>query len=206
MAQNPLIEAGTIASVHNPWRDGMIKPAQFIDAPFYVDTAGRESGRRIVVHEFPKKDQPYSEDMGRKAIAFTVRAYCIAYPFDDSSGQPGGILRQRDYRISRDLLVARLDSGEYGPLQLPLLPGQAAGQRTMIARCERYRLTEGERFGGYCTFDITFIEIGAAPGAAPPNPRLNLLNVANGHQLETIRAMQQVESPGSGFTEFPGTS
>ena len=48
------------------WRSKWM-PAKFRNARFHVESAVRESGRRIVSHEFPKRDVPYAEDMGRRA-------------------------------------------------------------------------------------------------------------------------------------------
>ena len=42
-----------------------------------------EGGRRIVMHEFPKKDIGYPEDMGRRARRFSVRGYIINLPRRD---------------------------------------------------------------------------------------------------------------------------
>ena len=110
-----------------------------------------EGGRRIVTHEFPKKDIPYSEDMGKKATEFTVRGYIIQFVKDT-----GVDLYKRDYTIARNKLQERLDSGGYGTLQLPMM-------RPMVVVCNRYRMTEEDKLGGYCTFDMTFIEYGAPP-------------------------------------------
>ncbi|MCA1457709.1 DNA circularization N-terminal domain-containing protein [Bradyrhizobium sp. BRP22] len=52
--------------------------------------------RRIVEHEFPKKELPYAEDMGRSAREFTVRGYCNVYPYDSEI-----VLFRRDYRLAR---------------------------------------------------------------------------------------------------------
>lgn len=152
----------TIRQIHNPWRDNML-PAKFRDAPFFVEANSTEGGRRIVQHQYPKKDTPYAEDMGRLAKTITVRAYCISYPYDAGTDQ--WPLFMRDYRLARDILQARLDEGQYGGLQLPYSDSPyAKGQNSQITvACERYRMTEDERFGGYCTFDITFVEAGAIP-------------------------------------------
>ena len=126
-------------------------PAHFSGRMFHVESGGRETGRSIVLHEFPKKDFPYAEDMGRRAVEFSVRGYCIQYPSDTTVA-----LYQRDYTVARDLLVERLEQGGAGQLQLPM-------QAPMIVACSRYRLTEEERAGGYCVFDMTFVEQGAQP-------------------------------------------
>jgi prophage DNA circulation protein len=133
--------------IHNPWRDALM-PASFRGAEFHVEVGNAESGRRIVVHEFPKRDVPYAEDMGRRAVEFSVRAYCISFPSD-----MGGVLYRRDYRIARDRLGRQLETEGPGILQLPLL-------KPMAVVCQRYRLTEEQKAGGYCSFDIQFVESG----------------------------------------------
>src|SRR6516225_8058840 len=71
----------TIRDVHNPWRDALL-PAMFDGCPFFVEAGSQSGGRRIVTHQFPKRDMPYSEDMGRRATEFQVRGYVIAYVHD----------------------------------------------------------------------------------------------------------------------------
>ena len=63
-----------IKDLHNPWRDAML-PATFRGVEFHVELDTRASGRRTVVHEYPKRDLPYSEDMGRAAIRFSFTGY-----------------------------------------------------------------------------------------------------------------------------------
>ena len=143
----------TIRDIKNTaWRDRLL-PAHFGGLEFHVESGSRESGRRIVVHEFPKKELPYSEDMGRRAVMFSVRGYCIVYPHDDAAATA---LYRRDYQIARDALQARLDTGGPGVLQLPTMA-------PMRVVCQRYRLAEEEKFGGFCTFDMQFAEVGVQP-------------------------------------------
>ena len=52
-------------------------PASFNGVPFYIDQTAREGGRRVVVHEFPQRDDPYIEDLGRLPRSFTVNAYVV---------------------------------------------------------------------------------------------------------------------------------
>jgi len=146
----------------SPWRNRLL-PARFDEALFHVETASREGGRRIITHEFPKKEWPYSEDMGQRAMEFSVRAYIIQFPYD-----AGLELYQRDYIPARDRLQERLDTGGAGILQLPLMAPQEVV-------CTRYRLTEEERFGGYCVFDIQFVDQGTKPYRPEPDTRTNLI-------------------------------
>jgi prophage DNA circulation protein len=142
---------GIIKMPSVPWRDALL-PASFRGALFHVEAGAKESGRRIVVHEFPKKDVPYSEDMGRRVRTFTVRGYCITFPVET-----GITLYSRDYRIARDALINELEAIDPGVLQLPTID-------PITVVCPQYRWTEEEKIGGFCTFDMTFVEYGAAPG------------------------------------------
>jgi prophage DNA circulation protein len=146
--------ASTIGQPITLWRDQLL-PATFADQQFHCEANSREGGQRAVTHEFPKRDLPYTETMGRRAMEFSVRGYTIAYPFD--TDQP---LYQRDYRQPRDNLINALDAGLPGVLQLPT-------QAPMWVVCTRYRMNEEERFGGYCVFDMTFIEYGKTQNPAP---------------------------------------
>ena len=132
------------------WRKALM-PASFNGARFHCEANSRESGRRIVQHQFPKKDLPYAEDMGRAAREFSVRGYCIVFPYDSEY-----TLYSRDYRRARDELVKQLEAEGPGTLQLPTQPSQQVV-------CPRYRLSEEERFGGYCVIDMTFQEYGLDP-------------------------------------------
>src|SRR6516162_1521581 len=89
-------------------------PASFRGAMFHVEAGSKESGRRIVTHEFPKRELPYSEDMGRKAFQFSVRGYILTFPIDTTID-----LYKTDYTIARDALIYQLETEGTGVLQLP---------------------------------------------------------------------------------------
>jgi len=151
-----------ITSIHVPWRDELL-PASFRGALFHVEAGSKESGRRIVVHEYPKKEVPYAEDMGRRVRVFNVRGYLITFPIDtEPSDTRDQSLYVRDYRIARNKLIEALESADGpGVLQLPTI------DPIMVVN-PQYRWLEEERSGGYCVFDMTFVEYGAAPGQPPP--------------------------------------
>lgn len=157
------------------WRSKLL-PAHFDGYLFHVETASRESGRSIVLHEFPKEDMPYAEDMGRKAVELTVRGYCVQYTNDTNVP-----LYQRDYTVARDLLSDRLQRGGSGSLQLPM-------QLPIIVACSRYRLTEEDKFGGFCVFDMTFVEQGAAPFISTVDPTQLLLQQSQALREQVINA------------------
>lgn len=146
------LEDGSVNTKRALWRDQWL-PARFRKAMFHIDSGSKESGRRLVVHEFPKRELPYAEDMGRRAVEWSVRGYCIVYPRDTEIP-----LYRRDYRTPRNLLIQALEQEGYGELQLPTLP-------PMQVAVQRYRVTEENRYGGFCVFDMTFVEQGVPPDA-----------------------------------------
>ena len=52
-------------------------PASFKGVPFWVDRDKDTVGKRLVVHEFPGRDDPFIEDLGAKARVFDVTAYFV---------------------------------------------------------------------------------------------------------------------------------
>src|SRR5262245_7037860 len=179
-----------ITDIHNPWRDAL-QPASFRGALFHVETGSVENGRRIVTHEFPKREEPYSEDMGRRPYEYSVRGYCISYVHDEETP-----LYRRDYRISRDLLRKELDREGHGFCPLALLV-------PLTVLCSRYRLTEEQRLGGYCTFDMTFVEFGIPPPFKATSSQYLLAIKAKLERDQAIKSMNESEGAGAGGITFP---
>jgi prophage DNA circulation protein len=144
------------------WR-GDFQPANFKGAFFYCEVGTYECGHRLVIHEFPKKDKPYTESMGRRYYGFTVRGYCI-----QSQTQPD----YRNGQFGRNQLQEILDNGGKGMLQLPF-------QKPKEVMCRQYRMTEEDRRGGYVVFDMQFVEASELPFRPTPDPRSILIQRAD---------------------------
>jgi len=145
-----------ILALPTAWRD-KLRPASFGGAHFHCESNSRESGRRIVEHQFPKKELPYAEDMGRSAREFTVRGYLIVFGSDNKDDT----LKRRNYLIARDALMNRLETEGASVLQLPT-------QAPQLVVCTRYRMSEEDRSGGFAMFDMTFQEYGLDPTNEAP--------------------------------------
>jgi prophage DNA circulation protein len=170
------------------WRK-TLQPAYYNNARFHCEMNAIESGRRIVLHQFPKQNLPYAEDMGEQAHSFTIRGYIVMYPADEA----GFPLYQRDFRNPRDQLIAQLEQEGPGTLQLPTQRVQ------MIVSPMRYRLTEEERFGGYCVIDMTFVESGLSPTdfATIIQTKINVQT-----QSQNLR-QQNLQALSGGSSQFP---
>jgi len=123
-----------------PWRMQLV-PASYAGVEFHVEQQSRNSGRRVVVHQYPKRDKPYSEDMGRQAVRYQMTGYLIG----------------PDYHIRKEELIRVLENKEGGLLVDPYLA------KSDNCICERYSVLEGRERGGYCVFEMLFVELGA-PG------------------------------------------
>ncbi|HMF28118.1 MAG TPA: DNA circularization N-terminal domain-containing protein [Candidatus Cybelea sp.] len=139
---------------HSPvmWRK-KLRQASFKAAAFHVEHQGRVSGRRTVLHEYPKRDIPYAEDMGRHAVRYQITGYVI----QRWGSSPIGNMPP-NYDVARDQLIRALESSGPGTLVDPY--NNSIGP--MQFQCERYSLTETRERGGYAQFEMAFVEAGEA--------------------------------------------
>ncbi len=120
-----------------PWR-AALQPASYGGASFHVEVGSQAGGRRGPTHEFAKEDIPFTEDMGRRARRWPTTAYNIG----------------PDYLDYRDALLAALEAGGSQLLVHPTL-----GE--IMANVDTYTMTETRERGGWCTFEILFVESGS---------------------------------------------
>jgi len=122
-----------------PWRM-RLRPASFAGVEFHVEQQGRQGGRRVVLHEYPKRDTPYAEDMGRAAFRYQMTGYIIG----------------PSYHLGKQALMEALDSSQGGTLMDPYLA------EPIKCICERYSVSETRERGGYCSFEMTFVQLGSS--------------------------------------------
>jgi prophage DNA circulation protein len=137
----------SIADFHNPWRDMLFLQASFRGVIFQVENSARMSGRRTVVHEYPKRNDNYSEDMGRQARRFNFSGYLIYRP-----GNP-----LYEYTSQRNALYQALENDDAGRLVHPVFC--RTGMQVM---CDRYTMIENRTRGGFTEFEMSFVEAGSA--------------------------------------------
>jgi prophage DNA circulation protein len=118
------------------WRDNM-RTASFRGVHFLVLTGETTVGRRIARHEYPQRDVPYMEDMGRKAREYKVDAYVLG----------------PDYMPGRDSLIDALEEPGAGQLVHPW-----HGEKLVTVASSNF--FESTQDGGYCRVTIEFVEAG----------------------------------------------
>lgn len=125
------------------WKVSFV-PASFRMVPFHIESGNRNSGRRVIVHEFPKRDTPYAEDMGLSARRFSVTGYVIG----------------PNYMVWRDALILALELETPGILTLPTMMN-IVGTVFMVQPLQ-YSVREQRTQGGMAQFEMNFVEAGNA--------------------------------------------
>lgn len=123
------------------WRE-QLRPASFRGVPFLVESSDQQIGRRAVQTEYPGRDEPFPEDMGRRAWADTLTAFVLG----------------ENHLEQAQKLTAALN--QYGPGEL-VHPYQG----TLLVQVGDASVRHSSREGGVSTFSISMHE--AAPASAP---------------------------------------
>ena len=101
------------------WRDNLLQ-ASFRGAKFYCVSHETTTGRRTVTHEFPLRDTPQGEDLGRLRAGYNIQAYVLG----------------DDYFADRDALIAACSAKS--------VPGQLVHPwlGKVLVRCESIAIAE----------------------------------------------------------------
>lgn len=119
------------------WKD-KLRPASFRGVGFKVEGHRADAaGRRIALHEYPGRDDPYAEDLGRKVQRFTIDGYVIG----------------DDYMTGRDALIKACNEAGAGTLNHPY-----HGQLSVA--CTACTVEEKTSEGRLARFQLTFVQAG----------------------------------------------
>ena len=123
------------------WRD-QYRQGSFRGVPFRTQEMEGKTGRRIELHEFPQRDEPFPEDLGRRARQFTFDCFVAG---DDCYAE-------------RDRLIDACEAEGAGSLVHP-----TRGQMRVV--CLECEYSESGVDGGIVEFRLTFAEAGSQPDA-----------------------------------------
>lgn len=114
-----------------------LRPATFRGVKFSVVETQHTVGRRVVVHEYPQRDIPYTEDMGKASNEFTVK----------------GFISGKDYIQRMNALEEKLAMPGAGELIHPWLG------RLMVVPNGKANITYSSSLL-YVEFELKFVESG----------------------------------------------
>ena len=118
-------------------KDGFTAKGSFRKAEFVIENDDLAFGRRNQVHEYPLRDKPMVEDMGRSKREFTIKVFVIG----------------ADYKAKRDALINAIEKPGPGPLVHPYFG-------TMSVSIISARKSESTNAGGKAEFTLTCVEVG----------------------------------------------
>lgn len=95
-------------------------PASFKGVPFWTERDRDRFGKRLVVHEFPGRDDPFIEDLAAKAREFEVTAYFV----DDAADAEADAFTAAMLQTGPGILVL--------PAQGPILARAHIGDRERV--------------------------------------------------------------------------
>ena len=122
------------------WRDDY-RPGSFRGVPFNLKRSTRNGGRRTVLDEFPLRDEPVTQDLGRAARQFALEMVLIG----------------PDYMSARDRLLSALESHGPGTLIHPFY-GEVS-----VSVLGTYSCEESTEQGGRASISQTFVETSEKP-------------------------------------------
>jgi len=113
---------------------------QFRDAEFIVTSEDLSFGRRNVLHEYPQRDEPYVEDLGKKARQYTIQISVMG----------------DGWQQARDKLIDAVELPGDGTLLHPKYG-------SMLVSIIDARMSESSRSHGKATFTLSYVEAEAKP-------------------------------------------
>ncbi len=172
-----------------------LRPASFRGVPFAALDGENVVGRRVALHEYPGRDEPFAEDLGRSARRFGMRGFLVEnsriYGGGDVLGQrgamelaaeasgPGTLVHPTKGRLSVQVLTCaiseRVDLGRAFELRFDFVE---AGQRIFPI----LSVATGGLLGGLLSAVTT------AAGGSLPGPVASVLGAAGA--LGAVGAVQ----------------
>lgn len=131
-------------------------PASFKGVPFWIEKDKDAVGKRLVVHQFPGRDDPFIEDLGAKARTFDLVGYLVGDTSDADA----------------DALVAMFLETGPGVLVLP-------AQGPINARAHTATRDRDRDKAGYFAFQLQFYQEGVSIALSPVDYLAQLVFDAN---------------------------
>ncbi|HKS32270.1 MAG TPA: DNA circularization N-terminal domain-containing protein [Enterobacteriaceae bacterium] len=119
------------------WKE-RLETASFRGVSFHIESENASFGRRVQTHEFPNRDKPYSEDLGRIALRPNITAYVMG----------------DDCLAKRDRLIEALNKPGPGTLIHPTLG------KMIVCVTDQIKVSTASNEGRMVRFDLHFVEAG----------------------------------------------
>lgn len=149
-----------------------LQKASFREIPFFVHSHSTNFGRRVISHEFPFGEKPFTEDLGKKQRAFNLDGFLIG----------------EDYFAKRDKLIAACEQLGSGTLTHPYLG-------KMQVNCLSLSISENSQEGGYASLSFQFVESSdALTTVIDTDAKAKLTSATQSTKIATLDNFKQIYS------------
>lgn len=114
-----------------------LRPASFRGVSFFIDSSQYTGGRRVTFHEFPDRDVPYPEDLGKVGKTWKVEGHLLG----------------EKYFETRDKLIEAVDKFGPGEFVHPYYG-------SLNVQCGAFSIDEDNKEGAYAKVSFQFYEAG----------------------------------------------
>ena len=98
------------------WREKLLE-ASFRGVPFKVEEESAGTGRRVETHEYPNRDKPYTEDLGKVTFRPSITAYVVG---DDCFDQRDRLIEALNKPGPGTLVQWMIDDGVVSRIDLDI--------------------------------------------------------------------------------------
>lgn len=138
-------------------------PASFRGVPFAVQTSDFAGGQRLALHQYPGRDDPWPEEMGRAPRRYRFRGFIV----DGDVAFFGGPIQ-----LQRALLISTLEKEGAGILTHPTLG-------VLNVKVAQFSVGEDLGAGTWSSVELEFIESGKKNPASLLSTSSGLLSASN---------------------------
>lgn len=156
-----------------------LRPASFRGVAFQVDVSALSAGRRVQVHEYPQRDKPWVEDLGRAARELSFTGFVVG----------------DDYVAQANALLAALEESGPGTLIHPWF-GEVKASLKDLAR------VSFDAALGRAGFELSFVEAGELAFPQPGSATGAAARIATGNLEAAIIASFADKFTVKGFQDF----
>ncbi len=194
----PLASNGSSDSAGGSWLK-QLQPASWRGLPFGVLTSEYRRGRRFAVHEYPYRDLPWAEDIGRASRAVAFSGFVVG---DDCYRQAKALLAACEMPGAGTLVHPSL-----GTMTVALVAPVTAGERTEQGRVVELRFEFVEtRDPTYPATAVSTQSAVATKAAAAQAASASDFNTAAGQSAAAPSAGRATINTPAGLQASPATS
>jgi len=141
-----------------------LREASFRGFNFFVDGSQVAGGRRAIQHQFPNRETPYTEDLGRQAKSYQIEGHIIG----------------TDYLQAKKRLFEVFEKKGPGELIHPFYG-------SLMVQVGALNVSESMRQGAIATFSVTCLELGDAKFPKGKNDKGAILSEKKTKALASIK-------------------